>query len=137
MVAIPKMATPRERRQHYRQNMLIGFDALAELYYAYWGEFFHLAVFEPGDNPADVAAAYQQTHQRYLEAIGGAAAGRILDVACGGGALSAWLADHTTGQVLGVDLSDRQLAHARRRLAGRPNLRFQQHDVMRLGELAE
>ena len=139
VTAAPKVATARERRAHYRENMLTGFNALAELYYAYWGEFFHLAVFEPGGDPADVAAAYEQTHERYLEAIGGAAAGRILDVACGGGALSAWLADHTTGQVLGVDLSDSQLAHARRRLAGRrrPNLRFLQHDVMRLGELAE
>ena len=46
-----------------------GFGALAELYYAYWGEFFHLAVFEAGDDPADVAAAYQRTHERYLEAL--------------------------------------------------------------------
>jgi SAM-dependent methyltransferase len=139
MVAIPKVATVRERRQHYRQNMLIGFDALAELYYAYWGEFFHLAVFEAGDDPADVSAAYQQTHKRYLEAIGGSAARRILDVACGGGAFSAWLADRTTAEVVGVDLSDSQLAHARGWLVGgrRPNLRFVRHDVMRLGHLAE
>ena len=60
-------------------------------------------------------------------------------MACGSGALSAWLADHTTGQVIGVDLSDRQLAHARRRLAAlpRPNLSFVQRDVMRLQDLAE
>jgi len=137
MVAFPKVATARERRQHYRHNMRIGFDALAELYYAYWGEFFHLAVFEAGDDPADVAAAYQQTHERYLEAIGGSAARRILDVACGGGALSAWLADHTTAEVVGVDLSQSQLAHARGWVAGgrRPNLRFVQQDVMGLGEL--
>jgi len=136
---IPKVVSAQERRQHYRENMLLGFDALAELYYAYWGEFFHLAVFEPGDDPADVAAAYQRTHQRYLEAIGGAGARRILDVACGGGALSAWLADQTTAEVVGVDLSNSQLAHARRWLAGgrRPNLRFVQHDVMRLDDLAE
>jgi sterol 24-C-methyltransferase len=136
---IPEVATARERRAHYRENMLTGFNALAEIYYTYWGEFFHLAVFEPGDDPADVATAYEQTHERYLDAIGGTATGRILDVACGGGALSAWLADRTTGQVLGVDLSDRQLAHARRRQEGRrrANLRFVQHDVMRLGDLAE
>ena len=56
-----------------------------------------------------------------------------------GGALSAWLADHTDAQVLGVDLSDSQLAHARRLLADgkRPNLRFVQQDVMRLSDLSE
>ena len=139
MAQIPTVATARARRQQYREHMQLGFDALAELYYAYWGEFFHLAVFEAGDDPADVAAAYQRTHQRYLEALGGAAARRILDVACGGGALSAWLADHTTAAVVGVDLSGGQLAHARRWVAGgrRPNLRFVQHDAMRLGDLAE
>jgi 2-polyprenyl-3-methyl-5-hydroxy-6-metoxy-1,4-benzoquinol methylase len=139
MAAVPTVATARARRQHYRQNMLTGFDALAQLYYAYWGEFFHLAVFGPGEDPADLTGAYQRTHQRYLEAIGGAATRRILDVACGGGALSAWLADYTTAQVVGVDLSAEQLAHARRWVAGgrRPNLRFLQHDVMHLDELAE
>ncbi len=139
MAWTPKVASARERRQHYRENMLTGFDALGELYYAYWGEFFHLAVFEPGDDPADLAAAYQRTHERYLEAIGGTATRRILDVACGGGALSAWLADNTDAEVVGVDLSGGQLTHARRWLAGgrRPNLRFVQHDVMHLGDLAE
>jgi len=139
MVQVPKVATARARRQHYRENMQTGFDALAELYYAYWGEFFHLAVFEPGDDPADLTAAYQRTHERYLEAIGGSTARRILDVACGGGALSAWLADQTTAAVVGVDLSSGQLSHARRWVAGgrRPNLRFVQHDVMHLDDLAE
>jgi SAM-dependent methyltransferase len=139
MTGIATVATARERREHYLENMRVGFNALVDFYYTYWGEFFHLAVYEPGDDPADVAAAYEHTHERYLEAIGGPAVKRILDVACGGGALSAWLADRTTGEVVGVDLSDSQLAHARRWVARgrRPNLRFIQHDVMRLGDLAE
>ena len=60
-------------------------------------------------------------------------------MACGGGAFSAWLADRTTGEVVGVDQSGKQLAHARRWTAGngRQNLRFLNHDVMRLGELRE
>ena len=139
MVGVPKLATQRERREHYRENMLVGFNALAELYYTYWGEFFHLAVFEPGADEADLTAAYEKTHERYFGAIGGGTAQRILDVACGGGAFSAWLADRTTGEVVGVDQSDSQLKHARRWLGDgqRPNLRFVQHDAMRLGDLAE
>lgn len=136
---ILKVAAERERHQHDREKRLLGFDALGSLYYEYWGEFLHLALFEPGDDPADLTAAYQRTHERYLEALGGTAVRRVLDVACGGGALSAWLADRTNAEVVGVDLSGGQLAHARRWLADgrRPNLRFVQHDVMRLGELAE
>jgi hypothetical protein len=33
---MPEVALARERRQHYRENMRRGFDALAELYYVYW-----------------------------------------------------------------------------------------------------
>ncbi|MCU1493476.1 MAG: putative Sterol 24-C-methyltransferase [Acidimicrobiaceae bacterium] len=139
MVGMPKMATARECREHYRDNLLVGFNALADLYYAYWGEFFHLAIFEPGSDPADLADAYEKTHERYLGALGGITTRRILDVACGGGALSAWLAARTAGEVVGVDQSDSQLAHASRWIAGgqRPNLRFVQHDAMRLSDLAE
>jgi 2-polyprenyl-3-methyl-5-hydroxy-6-metoxy-1,4-benzoquinol methylase len=123
-------------RQSHRENMLLGFDALADLHREYWGEYFHLAIFEPGDDPTDLTAAYQRTHERYLKAIGGEAARRILDIACGGGALSAWLADHTKAEVVGVDVSGGQLAHARRWVAGgrRPSLRFVKHDVMDLDE---
>jgi SAM-dependent methyltransferase len=136
---IPAVATARQRRRHYRDNMQVGFNALAEFYYTYWGEFFHLAVYGLGDDPADIATAYEHTHERYFEAIGGTAAKRILDTACGGGAFSAWLADRTTGEVVGVDQSEKQLAHAHRWTAGngRQNLRFVKHDVMRLGELKE
>jgi sterol 24-C-methyltransferase len=114
-----------------------GFDALADLYYTYWGEFFHLAIFEEGDDPADVSGAYQRTHERYFTAIGGFRAARVLDLACGGGALSVWMAERTAGEVVGVDFSSRQLAHAARRLAQapRPNLRFVRHDIMRLAGL--
>ena len=139
MAWMPKIASTQERRRHYRENMLLGFDALGDLYYEYWGEYFHLALFGPGDDPADLTGAYQRTHERYLDEIDGTSAARILDVACGGGALSAWLADHTTAEVVGVDLSSGQLAHARRWVAGgrRLNLRFVQHDAVHLDELAE
>jgi SAM-dependent methyltransferase len=114
-----------------------GFDALADLYYAYWGDFFHLAIFEEGDDPTELSAAYERTHERYFAAIGGPAATRVLELACGGGALTAWMADRTSGEVVGVDFSDRQLAHAATRVAGRPrpNLRFVRHDIMQLAHL--
>jgi len=131
------METPHQRRTHYREHIEIGFDALADLYYTYWGDYFHLALFQEGDDPADLAGAYERTHERYFASIGGPASQRILDVACGGGAFSLWMADHTRGQVLGVDLSSGQLARARRRLAGRSrhNLSFKQHDLVELDTL--
>lgn len=49
------------------------------------------------------------------------------------------MTEHTSGEVVGVDISPVQLAHARKRTKGGqvPNLRFIEHDIMRLSELDE
>lgn len=131
------MSANQAGRTGYRDVMQAGFDALSDLYYQYWGEFFHLALFELGSDPADVAAAYVRTHEHYFALIGGRQASRILELACGGGAFAAWMADRTDGEVLGVDLSKGQLDRAHRRLADgrRPHLRFEQRDIMELDGL--
>lgn len=134
---VGRVGAERAGRPGYRELMQAGFDALSDLYYEYWGKFFHLALFEPGSDPTDLAAAYERTHERYLGLIGGHRTSRILELACGGGAFAAWLADHADAEVLGVDISKGQLARARRRLDGgrRPRLRFQQRDIMDLDGL--
>jgi hypothetical protein len=65
------MATASKQPEPSSGQIREGFDALAKVYYAYWGEFFHLAIFDERDSLADVAAAYQRTHERYFAAIGG------------------------------------------------------------------
>jgi len=131
--------TPHKRRKNYREIIRNLFGVTADLYYTRWGEYFHLAVFAKGDDPADIAAAMERTHHRYFQAIGGADAGRILEFACGGGAFTEWMAERTRGEVIGVDISEAQLAHARKRLQERPrqNLRFVEYDLMNIGALDE
>jgi SAM-dependent methyltransferase len=131
--------SPKERRDDHIKNVRFVFGATAELYYELWGEFFHLAVFEEGDDLADFNAALERTHERYFNKIRGAEAGRILELACGGGALSAWMAERTRAEVVGLDISDVQLARARKRLASaqHTNLRFIEHDIMRIADLDE
>lgn len=131
--------TLKERRQNYRENMPLVFAVTAALYYAYWGEYFHLALFEDDETEADFTTALQRTHEQYFKAIKAAEAGRLLELACGGGALSTWMAEHMHGEVVGVDISPAQLAYARRRVKkGKySNLRFIEHDIMRIGDLPE
>lgn len=130
------LRTTASRRRHYRDNVRHVFRATADVYYRYWGQFFHLAVFEEGDDPRDLDAAFTRTHERYFRAISGSTAGRILELACGGGAFSQWLAERTSGDVVGIDISDAQLQRARRRLQHGPtNLTFVQHDIMDIAEL--
>lgn len=133
------LQTPEARREHYRTNVPYVFGVTAELYYATWGDFFHLAVFEPDDDPADFDRALARTHERYFEAVDGARARHIIELGCGGGAFAAWMAARTRGQVLGIDLSDAQLLHTPNRVGNHPrqNLGFLKCDIMNLGALSE
>lgn len=72
---------------------------------------------------------YEHWH-RYALATRFAAGRRVLDAACGEGYGSALLAAHAR-EVVGVDISDEALAHARGRYAA-PNLRFERGDATAL-----
>lgn len=131
--------TGKARTADYRQTIPFVFAATADLYYEHWGEFFHLAIFDEGDDLTDFAGAFERTHEGYFQAIRGAKAERILELASGGGAFAAWMADRTSAEVVGVDISPVQLTRARKRTKGgkHPNLRVVEHDIMRITELDE
>jgi SAM-dependent methyltransferase len=122
-------------RQHHAENIERMFAAVGDLYAELWGEFFHFAIFEGDDGPEDRAAAFERTHRRYAQALRVSAAGKVLDLSCGRGAFTEYLATRTEGDVLGIDISHAQLSHAMRRR--RANLRFRRHDAMRIAELGE
>lgn len=78
---------------------------------------------------------YEHMH-RYAFAHQFAAGKRVLDAACGEGYGSALLAQ-VAAQVVGVDISDAAIAHARSRYSAQPRLAFQCIDVTTLGELPD
>lgn len=78
---------------------------------------------------------YEHMH-RYAFAAAFSVGQRVLDAACGEGYGSALLA-RAGANVLGVDLSDVTVKHARQRYAGLPDLRFEQADVTALDHLAD
>lgn len=106
------------------------FAAVSEIYARYWHEYFHFALFQ-GDESWE--EAFLRTHERYVQALGVPSARRVLEMACGRGGFAEFMATRTSGEVLGIDISPTQLARARERR--RPNLRFQQHDVMEVHAL--
>jgi SAM-dependent methyltransferase len=117
--------------QAYDVSMQRMFAAVSDLYAQYWGEFFHPAIF---DDPAqDRPMALEWTHRRYVADLRVPQARTVLDLACGRGGFAHFMAEHTAGQVLGIDISESQLSHARR--LERPNLRFAQHDIMKVDTL--
>jgi SAM-dependent methyltransferase len=73
---------------------------------------------------------YEHWH-RYVFARAFAPGRRVLDAACGEGYGSAMLAA-SAASVLGVDIADAAVAHARQRYAQHANLRFEQGDCTAL-----
>ena len=125
-------------RDHHRENMERMFAAVSDLYAEHWHDFFHFALFEPGDSPTGESEwdeAFERTHRLFAEAITAAPGRDVLELACGRGGFANWLAADTGANVTGIDISRAQLSHARRHR--RPNLRFLHHDIMEVDSLDE
>lgn len=121
--------------QTYTKRIRENFAAVSDLYAELWGEYFHLAWFT--DQDEELEAAFERLHRRYLHDARVAEAEWIIDLACGPGKFSALVAQHTYGHVLGIDLSEAQLAKARKKARKyvRNNLAVLQHDIMQLDAL--
>lgn len=119
--------------EQYDTMMQQMFSAVSDFYARYWGEFFHFAVFDHDGQSWE--EALRQTHEGYLNDLRLDTARSIIELACGRGGFSDILAGRTRADVLGVDISAAQLARARH--FRRANLRFLQHDIMHIDELAE
>jgi tocopherol O-methyltransferase len=117
--------------QPYDVSMQKMFAAVSDLYARYWGDFFHFAVFD--DDSQDWQEALEKTHHTYMADLRVRDADAILDLACGRGGFTHLIAQNTFGDVLGIDISESQLSHARQ--VRRPNLRFRQHDIMNVDDL--
>jgi SAM-dependent methyltransferase len=74
---------------------------------------------------------YEHWH-RYAFACALARGKRVLDAACGEGYGSALLAREEAAQVLGIDIAEKAVAHARARYAALANLRFEHGDCTAL-----
>jgi cyclopropane fatty-acyl-phospholipid synthase-like methyltransferase len=120
-------------KENYDENMERMFAAVSDLYAEYWNEYFHFALFT--DEQESRESAFKNTHKKYLEALRISDARHVLELACGRGGFTNVLAEHTSGDVLGIDISRSQLSHAKR--FKRPNLRFRHHDIMKVDELGE
>ena len=69
---------------------------------------------------------------RLYEQVGLKDAARVLDVGCGTGAVTLDIAEHTSGQVVGVDIDTEKLEEAKRSLGHLPDVSFQEADAQDL-----
>jgi len=123
----------RRFRENYVECMERLFAATTDLYAKYWNDLLHFALFD--DESQTWEEAFRKTHESYMEALRIREAGRIADLACGRGGFARVMAENTSGRVLGIDISQAQLSHARKLKL--PNLEFRRHDIMKIDELGE
>ena len=109
------------------------FAAVSDLYAEYWNDFLHFALFK--DENENRESAFRNTHKKYIAALRIKDARKVLELACGRGGFTNILAENTSGEVLGIDISRSQLSHTKR--FKRPNLRFKHYDVMKIDKLNE
>src|SRR5258708_3070425 len=66
-------------------------------------------------------------HRRYIEALGISREARVLEVGCGNGSMSAWMAEHVApdGQIVALDLDLSLVDNVRA-----PGVEFRQGDIV-------
>lgn len=120
-------------KEQYDTSMQEMFAAVSDFYAQYWGDFFHFAVFDSEDQSWE--EAFARTHEAYIRDILLSSTHNVIELACGRGGFSDYMASHTEGDVLGVDISPVQLSRARR--FARRNLRFCQQDIMHIDQIGQ
>lgn len=89
------------------------YDGAADtIYREIWGENLHLGLFESEDEPLQVAN--ERTNERCVAIAGLSKEQSVLEVGCGYGATARYLAKTVGCKVTATNISDRELAEARR-----------------------
>jgi glycine/sarcosine/dimethylglycine N-methyltransferase len=89
------------------------YDGAADtIYREIWGENIHLGLFEEPGEP--LQTAMERTNRRIAAAAGLTSDQNVLEVGCGYGATARFLAQTVGCQVVATNISDRELAEARR-----------------------
>ena len=89
------------------------YDGAADtIYREIWGENIHLGMFEDEKEP--LPAAMERTNRRVAELAALKPEQQVLEVGCGYGATARFLAESVGCQVVATNISDRELAEARR-----------------------
>eukprot|EP00761_Pharyngomonas_kirbyi_P011235 gb/GECH01011260.1/.p1 GENE.gb/GECH01011260.1/~~gb/GECH01011260.1/.p1 ORF type:complete len:483 (+),score=130.38 gb/GECH01011260.1/:1-1449(+) len=91
------------------------FSAVTEIYREYWGDQWHFGLFDPKDEDMDLDQAKENIERIVAQSASMDENSRVLDVGCGVGGPTCYMAKITGARITGVNLDGRQLEIARKK----------------------
>jgi len=137
MVNINGQIPTQNKINNYKEKVITYYDVVTKHYRKYWGDFFHPAFFK--NDSDDLNVALLKTHQLFLRDSKLHTSNKAIDLGCGIGSLSFFIAENIGCEVTGINFSDFQLRVARK-LANEKQIRnvvFKNMDIMELNNLKE
>lgn len=127
----------KKRIKNYREMVSSYYSVVTNLYTKFWGEHFHVAIWENDKDPLD--KALRKTHQIYISDANICPNDKVIDLGCGIGALSFHIARSVGCSVLGINLCGYQIKRAKKnqKKLKIQNVRFVEADIMNLDALKE
>lgn len=128
-------STQRERIKNYKGMVSFYYDVITEPYRQFWGDFFHPAIFENANY--DIKTALFKTHKRFIQDSKLTPNDISIDLGCGIGSLSCFIAANVGCKVLGITISEFQLKQAKKlaKEKGINNVVFKNLDIMDIDKL--
>lgn len=125
----------RQRVKNYKDMVSSYYAVVTEPYRQFWGDFFHPAIFENQND--DIKTALLRTHKRFIQDSKLNRGDIAIDLGCGIGSLSCFIATNVGCNVIGVNISDFQLKKARKLAEdeGAHNVVFKNLDIMEVQRL--
>ena len=102
----------KQRIKNYKDLVSSYYAVITEPYRQFWGDFFHPTIFE--NQHDDVKTALWKTHKRFIRDAQLRPDDSVVDLGCGIGSLSCFIAADVGCKVVGVNMSEFQLREARR-----------------------
>jgi len=127
----------RHRIRNYKDMVSSYYSVITEPYRHFWGDFFHPAIFE--DLNDDIETALLKTRKRFIRDSKLKADDAAIDLGCGIGTLSCFIASDVGCKVVGINITDFQLRKARKLAKDKRmhNVEFKNQDIMEADSLGQ
>ncbi len=131
------ISTRKYRTKNYKDMVTSYYEVITEPFRKIWGDFFHEAFFSSPDE--DVKTAMSKTNKLFLNDARLKAGDKVVDLGCGIGSFSCYVAQRVDCEVVGVNISEFQLKKAKKIAKKKKisNVSFKKFDLMDINQIED